>query len=567
MKTQSPSAYLFIIAKYLLLPIALTISFLLSYQSLSIQYNGVGYGFGEIKLSGFPLEVILVTVSYYLLFFVLKNNRYRHFLALLPIISFYLFYDYYFFSFGKIFKLCDIWELPELIDVLPFWQIALYVIILLFIFFIIGINLTKRWHRYFLPALLITLTIFFITIKPALYLESVFKPYAFFGETVWSDQDTAQNGYITSLLFFDASMANSKIIANEVYGDGVEYEKSQDELIAFLKEKNQARNVHIVLLESFFNPTLFKKISYNDSVYGEKFSEMLGNNESAVISPVFGGFTAQAEFETLCGVPALHKYSSIEFNSFTGASVFCMPQLLKNTGYRVVATNGYKPSFFNTINAYKGVGFDEIYFPKQYAPKRDTYLSLVDQEKYIFDGDLFAQNLAFVKAHLEQKDAPPLFNFVLGVYGHLPFSIDEEKHPLRLKATSNRKKLDDEYHRASNQIYYRTQALATHLKQLIALDPHSLIIVMGDHVPKLAGTQFYKSMGYRNNEADNIHKPPAFFIVDGNFIKKDTLHQYDLMPFIFNYITDNQYCSKYPCQRKKDVLEYQYNMAMARALK
>jgi len=572
MKKTSIVAYLLILTKYLFIPITLIIVFLLGYQTLSILYGGVGYGgvaygWGIKGILGFPVEFFLVIVCYYMVFFILKNNHYRYFLALLPIIGFYLFYDYYFISFGKVFKICDFSELPELIDVLPFWQIALYVTILLHVFFIIGINLNKLWYRYVLPAFIIISLILLIAIKPIWYLEGLVKPFAAFGDSPWSDQNTAQNGYLTSLLYFEAMMANSKAIANEIYGDGVAYEKSQDELTQFLKEKGKPRNIHIVVLESFFNPALFEKITYNDLIYAKEFSTMLNNHESAVISPVFGGHTAQAEFEVLCGVPALHKYSSIEFNSFTGDSVFCVPHLLKNMGYRVVASNSYKPSFFNAINAYKGIGFSEIYFPRQYAPKSNTYMSLVDQEKYIFDGDLFEQNLAFVKEHLAQKDHPPMFNYLLGVYGHLPFTLDEKRHPVRLKAKVNKKPLNDEYQRATNQIYYRTQALAAYLEKLIKLDPNSLIIIMGDHVPKLAGTQFYKDMGYRHNEEAGFHKPPAFYIVNSQFVKKDDTHQYDLMTIMFDYLTDNQYCKNYPCQRSHEVLEYQYNMNMARALR
>jgi phosphoglycerol transferase MdoB-like AlkP superfamily enzyme len=575
MNKQFIIKYLFTLTKYILIPLAIITSFLFGYQTLTILYGGVGYGgvaygWGKQGIAGIPLEFLLITITYYLLFFILKDNRYRHFLALLPIIGFYVFYDYYFISFGKVFKICDFSELPELIDVLPFWQMVLYITILLHIFFIIVVNLNKLWYRYLLPLVIIISITLIIAIKPLWYLDGLVKPIAAFGDSPWSDQNTAQNGYLTSLLYFEGMMANSKSIAKEIYGDGVAYEKSQEQLTQFLKEKSRARNIHIIVLESFFNPAFFKKIAYNAPIYAKNFSTLLGNNESSVISPVFGGHTAQAEFEILCGVPALHKYSSIEFNSFTGENVFCVPQLLKNTGYRVIASNSYKPSFFNAINAYKGIGFDEIYFPRQYTPKSNTYLSLVDNTKFIFDGDLLPQNLEFVKKHLQQDKPAPLFNYLLGVYGHFPFDMDEKRHPMRIKASDNKKMLNSEFQRAVNQIYYRSEALANYLQQLIKLDPNSLIIVMGDHVPKLDGTPFYKAMGWRSNYndiEDGIHRPSAFYIANGQFVKKDDLHQYDMMTMMFDYLTEQQYCKAYPCQRNNELLEYQYNMDMARALK
>jgi hypothetical protein len=572
MKKITLVEYLLIFTKYLFIPILNIIVFLFGYQALTIQYGGVGYGgiaydWGKTGFSGFLLEFFLVIIFYYTLFFVLKNNRYRHILAILPIVIFYLFYDYYFILFGRVFKLCDLSEIPELIDVLPFWQTALYITLLLHIIFILAINFSKSWKSYIFPIFILLTVTFSVRVYPAWYLDKIFKPVVAFEASPWSDQNTAQNGYFTTLLYFEAMMIQQQALAAEVYGYVVEYEKSQTQLSQFLKEKNNSRNIHVIVLESFFNPKLLTKVNYSDSVYAKEFSTLLNGHESAVISPVFGGGTAQAEFEVLCGVPALHKYNSIEFNSFTGASVYCIPTLLKAIGYRVVASNSYKPNFFNAVNAYKGVGFGETYFPQQYAPQSNTYLSLVDKEKYIFDGDLFEQNLDFVKDHINAKDHKPLFNYMLGMYGHMPFTMDEKRHPLHLKAMVNTKPLNDEYQRATNQIFYRSQALAVYLDKLIKLDPNSLIIVLGDHLPELGGTEFYKKMGFRNNDEDNVHKPSAFYIINGQFVKKEETHQYDLMMLMLDYLTDNKYCKTYPCQRPRETLEYQYNMDMARSLK
>ncbi|HHO46968.1 MAG TPA: hypothetical protein ENN06_00675 [Desulfobacteraceae bacterium] len=96
------------------------------------------------------------------------------------------------------------------------------------------------------------------------------------------------------------------------------------------------------------------------------------------ISPVFGGATAQAEFELLCGVPAMRELSGVEFNVFTGADTPCLPNILGKSGYHAVATNGFRPDFFNSPNAYEGIGFDKAYYPKEYAPAMESYLSLGD---------------------------------------------------------------------------------------------------------------------------------------------------------------------------------------------
>ena len=134
-------------------------------------------------------------------------------------------------------------------------------------------------------------------------------------------------------------------------------------------------------------------------------------------SPVFGGGTAQAEFEILCGVPALELYTSAEFNMLHGAKTPCLPNMLAEVGYRTIATQSYKPDFFNSEKAYHSLGFEEINFPTVFAGSRPTYLKYEDRENYIFDGDLYDQNLAYVEKVI--ADGRPFLNYVLGTYGHL----------------------------------------------------------------------------------------------------------------------------------------------------
>jgi len=156
------------------------------------------------------------------------------------------------------------------------------------------------------------------------------------------------------------------------------------------------------------------------------------------VSPVFGGKTSQAEFEVLCGVPAFQELAGVEFNSFTGVPAYCLPGTLQLAGYRAVATNSFKPPFFNAVSAYEGIGFGEMYFPRESVDDATTYLSTGDTtgEIYMFDGELFRQNLQFVEEALSDKDSPPLFRDVLTMFGHLPYVLTQDKRPYLLKLLS-----------------------------------------------------------------------------------------------------------------------------------
>ena len=97
--------------------------------------------------------------------------------------------------------------------------------------------------------------------------------------------------------------------------------------------------------------TLFKGLTFSQKPVHPDFEKIFKNKGSLSISPVFGGGTAQAEFEVLSGVPAMEKLSGVEFDVFTGAETYGLPALLAKGGYHTMATNAYNPDFFNSINA------------------------------------------------------------------------------------------------------------------------------------------------------------------------------------------------------------------------
>ncbi|MBF0143885.1 MAG: sulfatase-like hydrolase/transferase, partial [Magnetococcales bacterium] len=271
-----------------------------------------------------------------------------------------------------------------------------------------------------------------------------------------------------------------------------------------------------------------------------------GQNKGISVSPVFGGYTSQAEFEFLCGVPAFQEFDQIEFNTFTGAPTYCLPGILKDFGYATVASNGFKPDFFNTVPAYRGLGFESAYFSKEYTPTSETYLSKGDDtdNKYFYDGDLYDQNLAFVKTLLDKKK--PFFNYVLTVYGHLPFDLGRRAGPPLFSLPA----LHPDLQKIVNQNHYRTQALARYLQELIALDPESLIVLAADHLPPLSdGTQDYLTYGYLPALPDPLHSN-LFLVFDKGRPVKPTervFSHFNIYRLILDHLTDHEYCRIQRC--------------------
>jgi phosphoglycerol transferase MdoB-like AlkP superfamily enzyme len=266
--------------------------------------------------------------------------------------------------------------------------------------------------------------------------------------------------------------------------------------------KNTFKNIHFVVLESFIDPRLLKNVQFDVSPLSHELSPFLlgGEKFSLLKSPVYGGRTAQAEFELLTGVRALAKVDSIEFNVMMGKPANGFIKRLTDSGYKAIATIASGSGYFNSKQAYKSIGFNKVTFLKElneFASDK-SYLP-------IFDGDLFRYNLELVKK-LVKNHEKHLFNYVLGMYGHFPYETASEKYPDVIKVTHE----DDRVRKISNQFFYRTKAIANYISQLRSIDPDSIICITSDHLPPILwdGTQ-YQLEQYTNS---------AIFIDSGKVI-------------------------------------------------
>ncbi|MDX1823208.1 MAG: sulfatase-like hydrolase/transferase [Thiohalomonadales bacterium] len=504
-------------------------------------------GFSTSALYQQWAELSLVLYLYCLLYALLKPMAWRAVLAALPIFLIYLVHDVFYLIYGKVFRLIDIAELPELLQVLPLGY-ALLVALLLFVplsLFVININY-RQPARLLIGLLPLAGLLLLVKGTPDVYATSFREITP--GIVKYSDAKSVENNGRLAMLFYREAQRTEILAKLQPYRHRHDYDQRTTEKVAAIKPHLTGRNVHMIVLESFLDPRLFKDLRFSRSPVHPAFDKLFGSNLGLSRSPVFGGATAQAEFEVLCGVPALELVSSVEFNAFTGAPANCLPQVLTQLGYRTVASNAYKPNFFNALPAYKGVGFSERYFPQEFYSASKSYLHFghPGDEEFLFDAQLFEQNLGFIESHIQNKPGQPLFNYVMTIYGHTPHLLDTNKRPEIIKLQTAYK--DDQLQRAVNQFYYRTEAIANYIKQLLVIDKHSLIVLVSDHVPPLRnGPNTYQALRYLDN-IDDAYYYNRIAIIDNGVVKHfSPMNHYELPQLILNNLSEGTYCQSNPC--------------------
>ena len=231
----------------------------------------------------------------------------------------------------------------------------------------------------------------------------------------------------------------------------------------------RARNIHVIVEESFWDAALLSEAGLAEDPLGPELRALweAGGGASA-LSPTFGGQTANAEFEFLCGYPVTERAVKFE-REFSNAAP-CLPQILRDLGYRTVAAHPNTPAFWNRTNAYRRAGFE-------------TYWAAPDFElddlvgPFLSDRSLFRQVDEKIEAG---ADGRPIFNYVMTFQGHWVYDLNEQ-YPETIETHSEATEVAPYV----STVRYKSLALINYIGKILEADPEAIIVVFGDHPPFL----------------------------------------------------------------------------------
>jgi hypothetical protein len=192
------------------------------------------------------------------------------------------------------------------------------------------------------------------------------------------------------------------------------------------------------------------------------------SNHTQGLSPAFGGQTANAEFEVLCGFPVNQIAVNFEFSLLR--DVPCLPRLLRELGYRTVASHPNVAGFWNRYTAYERLGFETFW--------AEDALDMSDRNgPFLSDRSLHRQVRGKLRA---TGDGRPLFNYIITIDGHWMYDASAERPPVLTSRSAVREVGD-----YANMLHYKTRQMMDAVEQIRRDDPDALIVVYGDHLPML----------------------------------------------------------------------------------
>lgn len=230
------------------------------------------------------------------------------------------------------------------------------------------------------------------------------------------------------------------------------------------------RNLYIVLMESLWDPLKLGAYHFDQDPWDPRLRSLWqAGGSSTVLSPVFGGATANAEFEVLCGLPA--TAGRVVFESEMDSPIPCLPAILRREGYFTTANHPYKAAFWSRDKAYAKLGFE------QYNPLSAYRIDDVDG-MFLNDRSAFFQ---MIERLGQMPVDQPHLAYVVSLSSHYPYDRDRAKRPDRIQVQPENRLLQN----YANAIAYSTSALMDYVASVRDLDPDALIVVFGDHAPML----------------------------------------------------------------------------------
>ena len=279
--------------------------------------------------------------------------------------------------------------------------------------------------------------------------------------------------------------------------------------------KEEDPNVIIIMSESFWDVNeLDIEFSENPIAYFDGLKEESIHGDIYV--PVFGGGTANSEFEVLTGL-TLKNYPNDWHMVYREEIDYRLPSLasiFREAGYKTHALHPYHSWYYERDEVYPRLGFQETTF-KEDLEGAETLGPFISDE--VVTDELIKQ----LKSTEE-----PVFSFTVTMQNHGPYN--EIRNPSVIDFETD---LEEQPHEMlkifTEGTYYSDQALKRLVEFLRDWEEPTLLLFFSDHLPMLGDNySIYRDLGYIGDETpeelqDDLRLHTVPYILWSNYSGKE----------------------------------------------
>ena len=283
---------------------------------------------------------------------------------------------------------------------------------------------------------------------------------------------------------------------------------SGDEAQTTLASTAKKPTVIAIMSEAFSDPTVLGDFE-TDSDYFTFFNNWKKESvHGYVTSSVFGGGTANSEFEFLTGNTMGFLDSSVmPYQVYLDYNIDSLVSVLAGQGYETTVLHPYDISGYNRKNVYTYFGFDHMYFV-------DDFQNLTKLRGFATDQSNYENLIRLYEAR--DKDTPNFF-FNITMQNHGTYTNEYYQSTVHIKDHEGQFPWAEQYLSLIKETDAATEKLIDYFRQQ---DDPVILLFFGDHQPKLDDgfyTYLFGADGPLENSEDARQKQLTPFYIWANF--------------------------------------------------
>ena len=245
-------------------------------------------------------------------------------------------------------------------------------------------------------------------------------------------------------------------------------------------------NVIVIMNESFSDLSVLPGVETNQDAMPFLCSLTENTIKGYAYSSVFGGTTANSEYEFLTGnTTAYLPAGTVPYQMYVSDGDPTLVSQMAALGYRTIAAHPYRSSGWNRPSVYQNFGFDEVYFESDFQNRE--YMRGDFRTGYVTDRCDY-ENL--IRLYEEKEEGEPLFLFNVTMQNHSGYQMSWDNLPREVWLTGELEGRFQTVNQYLSLIYQSDQAFEELINYFSQVEEPTMILLFGDHQPQVA-TNFY----------------------------------------------------------------------------
>ena len=245
-------------------------------------------------------------------------------------------------------------------------------------------------------------------------------------------------------------------------------------------------NLIVIMNESFSDLGVLPGVETNRDAMPFLHSLTENTVKGYAYSSVFGGTTANSEYEFLTGnTTAFLPAGTVPYHMYISNHEPGLARQMGDLGYRTVAMHPYYSSGWNRVAVYEDMGFDEQYFLEDFSYTEDDLI-----REYLSDRADYENLIARYEA---KEEGESLFLFNVTMQNHSGYTGEWTNLPREVWLTGEYEGKFDTVDQYLNLVYQSDQALEELISYFSQVEEPTMICLFGDHQPQV-DTEFYNAV-------------------------------------------------------------------------